>query len=77
MLDSPIFAGVSKGEVFARRIGIAVAKDGLDIPFSDIVVPKLTDLFPPNRKAIFSAYLVRQFICLSPRDAAALERLVS
>ena len=74
---SPIFAGVSNGEVFARRIGIAVERDDLAIPFRDIVVPKLTDLFPPNRKAIFSAYLVRQFIRLSPGDAAALERLVS
>lgn len=52
-------------------------KDGLDIPFSDIVAPKLVDLFPPYRKAVFSAYLVRQFIRLSPRDAAELEGLVS
>lgn len=74
---SPIFGPVSRGEVFARRIGIEIEKDDLDIPFKDTVVPKLVDLFPPQRKAVFSAYLVRQFIRLSPRDAAALDNLVS
>ena len=39
--SSPVFAKVGNGEIFARRIGIEMEKDGLDIPFSDIVVPKL------------------------------------
>lgn len=74
---SPIFGPISKGEVFARRIGIEIERGGLDIPFKEMVVPKLVDLFPPQRQAVFSAYLVRQFIRLTPRDAEELERLVS
>jgi|APTNR8051073442_1049403.scaffolds.fasta_scaffold00282_23 hypothetical protein len=74
---SPIFASVGKYEIFARRIGIEVEKDDLALPFRESVVPKLTDLFPPNRKAVFSAYLVSQFIRLSPQDAAVLEKRTS
>jgi hypothetical protein len=49
----PGFREGRHGEIFARRIGIEMEKDGLDIPFSDIVVQKLVDLFPPYREAYF------------------------
>lgn len=72
--DTPLFT--SKTELFAKRLGVTILKDTLHIPFVEKVVPKLKNLFPPNSPAIWSAYLVMQFIKLSEEDSREMEKLV-